>query len=163
MTKLQIDEILRLHVKWLKNEPDGVFANLRNADLRAADLCGANLRAAFWNSHTSFYPLQCPGSGSFVGWKKVQGYIVKLEICEDALRSSATSRKCRCSKAKVLSIENLDGTGANLLSVPSGYDTKFIYPVGETVSVDNFDSDRWKGCAPGIHFFITREEAVKYS
>lgn len=32
----------------------------------------------------------------------------------------------------------------------------------ETVSVADFDENRWNECAPGIHFFITREEAVRY-
>ena len=25
-----------------------------------------------------------------------------------------------------------------------------------------FDTNRWNECAPGIHFFITRQEAVNY-
>ena len=84
------------------------YANLSGTDLCGADLCGADLRyaknvdSAQWTIYSAFYPLQCPESGSFVGYKKASGLIIKLEICEDALRSSATSRKCRCSKAKVL-------------------------------------------------------------
>jgi len=61
----------------------------------------------------------------------------------------------------VLAIENIDGSHFEG-TVPSNYDSKFIYTVGETVSVDNFDENRWNECAAGIHFFITREEAVKY-
>ena len=34
--------------------------------------------------------------------------------------------------------------------------------VGEIVKVDNFDKDRWNECSPGIHFFMTRDEAVRY-
>ena len=138
-------------------------ANLRDADLRGADLCGAkNIDSVTWNIYTSFYPIQCPESGPFIGWKKAHGYIVKLEICEDALRSSATSRKCRCSKAKVLEIQRIDDGPANITEVSSDHDLNFVYRIGETVSVDNFDTNRWNECAPGIHFFITREEAVKY-
>lgn len=44
----------------------------------------------------------------------------------------------------------------------SGYDSEFEYRVGEIVKVDNFDTNRWHECAPGIHFFITRKEAVDY-
>ena len=44
----------------------------------------------------------------------------------------------------------------------SSYDNTFIYKKGEIVSVDNFDEDRWNECSTGIHFFITREEAVNY-
>ena len=89
-------------------------------------------------------------------------YIVELEIPEDALRSSATSRKCRCSKAKVISITNLDGSPADVEVVYSKYDDTFTYEVGKVVTPDSFDEDRWHECAPGIHFFITRQEAVDY-
>ena len=87
---------------------------------------------------------------------------MKLEIPEDALRCSATGRKCRCSKAKVLSITTIDGADANDRTAFSKYDHSFPYRVGETVSVDNFEPDRWKECSTGIHFFITRQEAVDY-
>lgn len=46
--------------------------------------------------------------------------------------------------------------------IASDYDSSFIYKVGTIVSVGNFDMNRWNECAPGIHFFITRDEAVKY-
>ena len=85
-----------------------------------------------------------------------------MEIPEDALRCSATSRKCRCSKAKVISITNIDGTPTVVDVVNSTYDRNFEYKVGEVVKVDNFDPNRWHECAPGIHFFITRQEAVDY-
>ena len=143
-------------------------ANLRDANLRNANLRDANLRNAkntdkiVWNAHTAFYPLQCPETGSFIGYKKAADKIVMLEICADAKRSSATSRKCRCSKAKVLSITNLDGSESGLSGIGSDYNKNFIYHIGETVEVPDFDDNRWNECAPGIHFFITREEAVKY-
>ena len=143
-------------------------ANLRDANLRDANLSDANLRSAknidkiAWNARTAFYPLQCPETGSFIGHKKASGYIVELEICANAKRSSATSRKCRCSKAKVLSITHLDGSDSGLTEVRSDYSKEFVYCVGETVEVPDFDENRWNECAPGIHFFVTREEAVKY-
>ena len=143
-------------------------ADLRGADLRGADLCDANLCDAkntdktAWDAYTAFYPLQCPETGSFIGYKKAADKIVMLEICADAKRSSATSRKCRCSKAKVLSITHLDGSNSGLTEVRSNYSKEFVYRVGETVEVPDFDENRWNECAPGIHFFITRGEAVKY-
>ena len=69
--------------------------------------------------------------------------------------------KCRCDKAKVLDIENIK-TGLKVMEVRSNYDSKFIYRVGEIVSVDNFDDDRWNECAPGIHFFMNKESAINY-
>ena len=141
---------------------------VRTAGNAPTNLCNANLRGAkntdkiAWNAHTAFYPLQCPETGSFIGYKKAADKIVMLEICADAKRSSATSRKCRCSKAKVLSITNLDGSESGLSEIESDYDGGFVYRVGETVEVPDFDDNRWNECAAGIHFFITRDEAVKY-
>jgi hypothetical protein len=97
-----------------------------------------------------------------VAWKKADGMIIKLLVTEDAKRSSATTLKCRCSKAKVLAIENIDGSESELKEVASSYDSDFVYRIGETVEVDNFDDDRWNECSTGIHFFIAREMAVKY-
>ena len=142
-------------------------ANLRSANLSGANLRSANLRSADllnvrYDECTGFFALVCPEEGSFIGYKKANGHIVKLRITEDALRSSATSRKCRCSKAEVLSITTLDGEDDGLTSIPSNYDSDFIYRVGTTVEVEDFETDRWDECAAGIHFFITRQEAVQY-
>ena len=134
-------------------------ANLHEAYLHEADLRGADLREA----KNLNFPIACPEEGSFIGFKKCQdGKIVKLKIPVDALRCSATGRKCRCSKAKVLSITNIDGTDANVGMAISKYDRNFIYKVGETIEVPNFNTDRWNECSTGIHFFITRQEAVDY-
>ena len=134
-------------------------ANLFGADLSRADLSGADLKEA----KDVNYPIACPEKGSFTAFKKVRGeYIVELEVPADALRSSASSRKCRCSHAKVISITNRDGTPTNVEVVYSKHDSSFGYKVGEIVKVNNFDTNRWNECAPGIHFFITRQEAVDY-
>ena len=136
-------------------------ANLSGADLRASNLRGADLRGADANESTPFFFSQCP-DGEFIGWKKAEENIVKLLITEDAKRSSATSLKCRCSKAKVLEIQGLDGSKSDVLEIASSYDTSFIYKIGETVEVPNYDTDRWNECSTGIHFFISRDMAVKY-
>ena len=139
-------------------------AYLRGADLSEADLRGANLSEAYLRGaeNVPYIPYACPDFGMFIGFKKASGYIVVLEIPEDAKRLSATGRKCRCNKAKVIEIQNIDGTKANVTKVASGYDSNFVYEVGKTVSVDNFCEDRWEECSPGIHFFINRQEAVNY-
>lgn len=94
--------------------------------------------------------------------KKASGHIVKLRIPEDARRSSATGHKCRCDKAYVMEIQNMDGTRATEDTVRSDYDQNFVYTVGATVEVPDFDDNRWSECAPGIHFFIDRREAVEF-
>ena len=183
---MDLKEILRKHLMWMRSENGGERANLCDANLRGADLRGANLRDAglcdanlrdadlrdadlrgaknidsiIWSIYTVFYPLQCPESGSYIGYKKARGLIVELEIPADAMRSSATSRKCRASKAKVLSITDADGNPASE-QVESDRDPNFLYIVGETVEVSDFDTNRWNECAPGIHHYITRAEAVK--
>ncbi len=147
-------------------------ANLRGADLRGADLSRADLRGAdlseannidkiFWDIQTAFYPLQCPEKGEYTAFKKASGLIVELRIPADAKRSSATSRKCRASKAVVVNITDCNGNTAGNETV-SNYDRNFIYKVGETVEVSNFDENRWNECAPGIHHYMTFAEAVKH-
>ena len=146
-------------------------ANLREADLYGANLYGANLRGANLREadlyEANLYGakgtyMACPTDGSFIGWKKASGYIVKLQITEDARRSSAGGEKCRCDKAYVVEIQNIDGTKADIETVHSNHDANFVYTVGATVEVSDFDGDRWNECAPGIHFFIDRRAAVEY-
>lgn len=152
-------------------------ANLCGADLRGACLLGADLRYAhLYGAKLSELTVAqtsiLPDEGDIIGWKKAYvddaiddatPVIVKLLIPADAQRSNATGRKCRASKARVLDLQDKQGN-----SLPpdttaySIYDTDFTYKKGETVHVEDFDTNRWDECAPGIHFFITRIEAVEY-
>ena len=144
-------------------------ANLSGADLSEADLSGADLSRANYieKAKNLFYPIACPEIGAFVGWKKARvktsGHecIVKLEITEDAVRSSAAGRKCRCSKATVLEIQDLEGNVLEQAAV-SDRDENFHYIPGTVASVLDFDENRWNECSTGIHFYITREEAVRH-
>ena len=154
-------------------------ANLSGADLSEADLFGANLSEAdlsranlsranyIEKAKNLFYPIACPEIGAFVGWKKARvktgGHecIVKLGITEDAVRSSAAGRKCRCSKATVLEIQDLEGNVLEQAAV-SDRDENFHYIPGTVASVLDFDENRWNECSTGIHFYITREEAVRH-
>ncbi|MFR1052679.1 MAG: DUF5758 domain-containing protein, partial [Lachnospirales bacterium] len=137
---------------------------LSGANLSEANLSGAKgTDTVITNEGTAFFRLQCPEAGAYTAYTKAHGLIVELEIPADALRSSATSRKCRASKAKVIRITDRDGNAAGVEEVKSNYDAAFVYRVGETVSVPDFDTDRWNECAAGIHHFITRAEAVQYA
>ena len=191
-TEAELNEILRNHKHWLLEDMDGwekMRANLCGADLRGADLYGVDLRGASLceadlrradlcrvnlrgadlrgadlcgANNIPFIPMTCPDTGTFVAWKNANGFIVKLEIPADARRSSATGRKCRCDKAKVIEIQELDGSPSELTEVASGYDRNFVYRVGEIAEEPKYDENRWKECAPGIHFFINRQEAADY-
>ena len=136
-------------------------ADLCGADLCGADLCGADLCGVRYNEQTAYYAMQCPEKGAYIGYKKAEGKIVELEIQADAKRSSATTRKCRASKDKVLSITSIDGK-EHFEEAKSSRNQSFVYRVGKTVEVKDFDEDRWRECSTGIHHFITREEAVFY-
>ena len=148
-------------------------ANLHSADLRCANLDNIKIRDANLNNaeisgahNVPYINMICPEEGAFIGWKKARiadkSVVIKLSIPASAKRSSATSRKCRCNKAKVLEIYNLDGTVAEERKCYSCYDKDFIYEVGKMVKVNDFDDDRWNECSQGIHFFINRQEAIKY-
>lgn len=146
-------------------------AALYRADLRGADLYGADLHRAYGVQLSIAKISILPDEGDIIGWKKAwtdnemppTPVIVKLLIPADAQRSNATGRKCRASTARVLDLQDKQGN-----SLPpdttaySSYDTDFTYKKGETVHVENFDTNRWNECAPGIHFFITRIEAAEY-
>lgn len=146
-------------------------ADLHGANLCDADLCHADLRDANHVELSIAKTSILPDESDIIGWKKAyvddtmppKSVIVKLLIPADAQRSNATGRKCRASKARVLDLQDKQGN-----SLPpdttaySGHDTDFTYKKGETVHVEDFDTNRWNECAPGIHFFITRIEAVEY-
>lgn len=136
-------------------------ASLYNANLYSSNLNNANLNNIKTNMYTIGYNLACSEEGSFIGYKKAGKYIVKLLIMEDSKRNSATTLKCRCDKAKVLDIEEID-TGRKIESASSDYNINFVYKVGEIVKVDDFDENRWNECSSGIHFFVNKQNAIQY-
>lgn len=191
LTQIEINKIIENHKHWLNEDVDdwesmrANFSNkdlsdadLSDADLSDADFCGADLSGADLSDadlsdadllgakNMMYIPMACPEEGSFIGFKKAvyanKDYIVKLEISVDARRSSATSRKCRCDKAKVLEIQNLDGSKANIDVVYSAYDPSFQYKTGQIVEEPKYDDNRFNICSKGIHFFINRQEAVDF-
>ena len=134
-------------------------ADLGGADLRGADLGGADLGGA---KEIPYIPMACPSDGAFIGWKKVLNHLIMLEIPNDAKRCSATSQKCRCDKARVLGITNLN-TNESISEIENtSYYPTVTYVVGEMVYPDSFDEDRWNECSHGIHFFINKQDAIDY-
>ena len=141
-------------------------ANFSSANFRSADFSSANFSYADFsyadfsikiNECTVGLVMACPEEGSFIAYKKCKNeVIVKLQICEDAKRSSATTLKCRASKALVLDIEG------GLNQVASQRTDSFIYIKGEIIEVNDFDENRWNECSTGIHFFMSKELAKQY-
>lgn len=147
-------------------------ALLRYADMRECNIEGANLHCAVLeyakldgiisNEETKWFRLHCPEKGAFLGYKKCfNGRLVQLLIPADAKRTSATMNSCRCNKAKVLTIKSFDYK-ENYTEAWSLVDENFVYRVGEWVEVKDFNEDRWMDSTTGIHFWLTREEAMNY-
>ena len=149
--KKTVEEAVRKHVSLS-------CSNMSGSNMSGSDMSGSDMSGIKTSGTTAFFSLCCPPEGSFIAFKKANNKIVKLLITEDAKRSSATSLRCRASKAKVLSIESIDKT-ETFKSVKSNYNSNFIYKVGETVEVTDFDENRWTECSTGIHFFISRMNA----
>ena len=142
-------------------------ANLGGADLSRADLSGANLRGAnlsgadLSGAVDAEYALAqhsiLPETGPIWGWKKCRNNVlVKLVVGDTAKRSHATGRKCRAEHVKVLEV-----IGAKIGI--STYDINTQYRAGQIVLCDKWNEDRWTECGGGIHFFLTRIEAERYS
>ena len=132
-------------------------ATVREA-MEAACRSGANLIGAIGIdliiARTRILP-----EGRLIGWKKcADGVIVKLVIPEDSKRSHAFGRKCRAEFAEVLEIIGSNEARSHTSDFPA-----VIYRVGETVRPANGWGEDWRvECAPGIHFFVTEQEARAY-
>ena len=122
-------------------------ANLDGANLDGANLTGANLTGAKLPHY------QIPQKGALIVYKKLSGETVaRLQVPAKARRTaSLVGRKCRAEYVKVL-----EGEGY------SRHDRRTHYSPGKTVRPDSYDDDPRIECAPGIHFFLTRQEAEEY-
>ena len=150
-----------------------INANLRYADLSNANLSGANLSDAnLINANLSYANLSgadlSGAKGALIEFRKgktltedIIGYkkcrddvIIKLLIPRGAIVFSINGSKCRTNKAKVLEIEGADRAISNY---------KYMsYYAGDEFTVYDFNCEYNVECAPGIHFFMTKEEAVRY-
>ena len=159
-------------------------ANLSGANLVGADLSGANLRSANLLSADLRKPdgtepalfsrfLIVPSAGQFTAWKTVcrtngDRAIFMVRVPPRARRiSSIVGRKCRVEYARVLSAETLDGTpieGETFYSYRGPTESEHIeYHVGDVIRCHEWNDDIRIECAPGIHCFITRDEAAEYN
>jgi hypothetical protein len=131
-------------------------AVLRSAVLRSADLSGADLSGAVLSDFSV-----CPEVGSFTAFKKLrEGRIATLEIPADAKRvSQPKSRKCRAEFVKVLAIHTAAG---HVCKTGEALHDGTKYAVGEIVRPDNYNDDIREECTNGIHFYITKREALNH-
>ncbi len=143
------------------------YCDMTGCDIRGADLFGAVLEHAkldgiISDEETRWFRMHCPKEGAILGYKKcVNDRLVQLLIPANAKRTSATLPSCRCSKAKVLTIKSFD-SAKEFDEAWSLVDENFVYHKGEWVEVLDFNEDRWMDSTTGIHFWMTREEAIRY-
>jgi len=131
-------------------------ANLSRANLTGADLSWANLSGAV-NSELPIAQTRILPEGDIIGYKKTLEGVVKLLIPADAKRSHAFGRKCRAEFAKVIEMP----VGVDVAH--SEYDNSFTYRIGEIVKPKEPFNENWQSeCESGIHFYITRIEAVNH-
>lgn len=145
---------------------------MRHCDLSNADISGTNIFSTVleytkltdvkYDENTRFFELYPPASGPYIGYKKCFNQrVATLLIPADAMRTSATMNCGRCSKAKVLTIKSFDETEEYEYGLAT-IDEEFEYRVGQYVHVDDFNKNRWMDSTTGIHFWLTREEAIAY-
>ena len=126
-------------------------ADLSNADLSNTDLSNANLRYAnLFNVNLSNANLRYADLDEKEKLRK--GVIIDKPV--------RVFKKCRTNKAKVISINGKCEKG---LKCCSSYNYNFIYEVGKTLEVKDFDLMYNVECSSGIHFFWTKEEAEDYN
>ena len=100
----KLKAIVEKHTKWLRGEYGGEYADLRHAK-KSIKLNGICTRPF---THCSVLRLD---------------HLPGIKMLAAAKRSSATSRKCRHSKAKVLGITNMDG----ILTRTAGMNARQVY------------------------------------
>lgn len=107
--------------------------------------------------------------------------LVTLEIPKGSIVFSINGNKCRTNKAKVVDIEYMVDTDEYLHNVipeneeeyvmvseinekpaRSIHDHNFLYVKGQEIEVNNFDLQYNVECGSGIHFFLTKEEAINF-
>ena len=132
----------------------------KNTNFELAVLVNTSFKESNIGECITNLPLYCPSDGEFIAWKKAYSFeahksvIVKLFIPSDAKRLSGCGIKCRVDKALVLDIQSIDGE-KHYNSAESWY-CDFKYTVGEWAKPEReFENDRFKTCASGIHIFIS--------
>ena len=144
------------------------FADLTSSDFLEADLYKSTLCNACFVSakNIPYIPTWLPVE-SFIAWVKVIGetdsYIVKIKILNDSERFRGVGDICRCNKALVLEIQNLEGEKLDIEEIEY-HDKKgtLVFHVWEVTECENWQPGRWDDCLTGITFFIDRQSAVLY-
>ena len=171
----ELKKILENHQHWLKEDCDGwedMRANLDGANLKCANLYGANLEHANLDGANleranldgaNLDEKEKPRFGQILkepmtGYKKtLEGVVLTATIPAGAIVFCINGSKCRTNKARII-----DMGGQNEV-LYSSYDNEFEYRLMQDIEIEDFNLMYNVECAPGFHFFRTREEAEKYN
>lgn len=110
-------------------------------------------------------PHQIQQGNELIVYKAVQNAIVTLRIPADAKRCNNGIKhydKSRCEKALVIRVERMPNGEEVIECVHGLYTHKMTYKVGEWAIPDSFDEDCRNECSHGIHFYMDKNEAIKY-
>ena len=136
---------------------------------------GTNIKMPVHETDAPFIP---PFKGGFTAWKiGYSGFsecLIELYIPADALwligihnsypgfYEFNSGYKCRASKAKVVTILNLDTNKYIKKATTAGYGSLTTYKVGKVVKPNSFNKNWNKVCTNGIHFFMNKKQALNW-
>lgn len=122
-------------------------------------------REASFNLIMEYIKLLQNCRAGFGDWRKyVDEYAWGFHAAANMMAYLDDLYKCRTSKAEVIDISPLStyyGAPVKITKAQSHFDCGFMYRLGETVRVPDFD-ETTDICEAGIHFFMSREEAEAY-
>ena len=145
MTQEELNEIIKQHQHWIKEDCKG-WKDMR-ANLSGANLIGANL------SEDEKFRLGKVLDKPLTGYKKTEeGVVITAEIPIGAVVFCINGSKCRTNQAK---ITDMDGYEV----LHSSYDNSFEYRMGQEINIKDFNLMYNVECVSGFHFFRTRKEA----
>lgn len=114
---------------------DGINRIQNGREMRVWKKCISLLQSATWETHDPVIELIIPADA-----KIIMPY--------------GGQRKCRADKAIVVDAPEFTS---------SWFDRSFKYKRNKTiVPTRNFDDNMWAECSDGIHFFLTKQEAIDY-
>lgn len=139
------------------------YCDLSNADLREAKLEFCNLKYTNLDG-AKVPPAKFTMEDSMIVYKKVFLDIFKPKPVLELLITFDTKRVSPLSwsggrAAKALVLRSINSTEQSFMSI---YDPRFTYRVGEMVVPGEYSDDRRLIEAPGIHFFLTKQEALAW-
>jgi len=111
-----------------------------------------------------------------IGYKKIEGWyglnsypaIATLLIYDDARKCNPKGgSKWRCDRAKVLKIESIDGSilfsyGRSCVCPQQGIPGVMYYVDHDVKPNNGFDDDENIECGKGIHYFLSKYDAINY-